>query len=116
MKQAYQNWFIAGLVVLAPLLSRAETVAPPQAETKAAHDARIAWWRDAHFGMFVHWGLYAIPGGTWKNKVHKEGYSEWIMFDEKIPAREYEKLAGKFNPVKFDAQVEVSSIKTRRKY
>ena len=54
--------------------------------------------------MFIHWGLYAIPGGTWKDKVHNDGYSEWLMFDENIPVREYEKLAGKFNPVKFDAQ------------
>ena len=76
----------------------------PAAETQEAREQRIQWWREARFGMFIHWGLYAIPGGTWKDKVHNEGYSEWIMFDEKIPAREYEKLAGKFNPVKFDAQ------------
>ena len=74
------------------------------ADTEEAREQRIAWWREASFGMFIHWGLYAIPGGTWKDKVHKEGYSEWIMFDEKIPAKEYEKLAGKFNPVKFDAR------------
>jgi alpha-L-fucosidase len=54
--------------------------------------------------MFIHWGLYAIPAGVWKDKVHAEGYSEWIMFGEKIPAKEYEKLAGRFNPVKFDAK------------
>ena len=67
-------------------------------------EQRIAWWREARFGMFIHWGLYAIPGGTWKEKVHDSGYSEWIMFDEKIPAGEYEKLSAKFNPVRFDAK------------
>lgn len=66
-------------------------------------EERIGWWREARFGMFIHWGLYAIPGGTWKDKVRDRGYSEWIMFDEKIPAREYEQLAARFNPVKFDA-------------
>jgi alpha-L-fucosidase len=76
----------------------------PAAETQEAREQRIQWWREARFGMFIHWGLYAIPGGTWKDKVYNEGYSEWIMFDEKIPAREYEKLAGRFNPGKFDAQ------------
>jgi alpha-L-fucosidase len=73
-------------------------------ETNKQRDERIQWWREARFGMFIHWGLYAIPGGTWKDKVRDSGYSEWIMFDEKIPAREYEKLAAKFNPVKFDAK------------
>jgi len=104
MKQACQKWILAGTLLLAPLLSMAQTATPPPAETKEARDARIAWWREARFGMFIHWGIYAIPGGTWKDKVRKEGYSEWIMFDEKIPVREYERLAGKFNPVKFDAQ------------
>ena len=36
--------------------------APPP-ETQAQHDARMAWWRDARFGMFIHWGLYAVPAG-----------------------------------------------------
>jgi len=73
-------------------------------ETPEQHDARIRWWRDARFGMFIHWGLYSIPAGVWKDKVHAAGYSEWIMFGEKIPVKEYEGLAGKFNPVKFDAK------------
>lgn len=73
-------------------------------ETEAARKQRIQWWREARFGMFIHWGLYAIPGGVWKNSVHEKGYSEWIMFDEKIPAKEYSGLASRFNPVKFDAR------------
>ena len=76
--------------------------ADPSSE-QAAREQRIQWWREARFGMFIHWGLYAIPGGVWKDKVHPTGYSEWIMFDEKIPAKEYAQLAEKFNPVKFDA-------------
>ena len=104
MKSSRSNLLLAGALLLTPLGSRAETVAPPQAETEAARVARIAWWREARFGLFIHWGLYAIPGGTWKETVRKQGYSEWIMFDEKIPAREYEQLAGRFNPVKFDAR------------
>ncbi len=111
MKKVYQTWIIAGVMLLAPVVIRAKTAALPPEETKEARDERIAWWREARFGMFIHWGLYAIPGGTWKDKVYKEGYSEWIMFDEKIPAREYEKLAGKFNPVKFDAQAWVGIAK-----
>ncbi len=73
-------------------------------EWELTREQRIQWWREARFGMFIHWGLYAIPAGVWKDKVHAEGYSEWLMFGEKIPAKEYEKLAGRFNPVKFDAK------------
>jgi alpha-L-fucosidase len=90
---------------LAPAMARAEPSPPAAAPAPdPAREQRIQWWREARFGMFIHWGLYAIPGGTWKDKVRDSGYSEWIMFDEKIPAREYEQLAAKFNPVKFDAK------------
>jgi len=104
LKKTSQTLVAASLLLLAPAFAQAQTETPPPAETKEVHDARIAWWREARFGMFIHWGLYAIPGGTWKDKVHATGYSEWIMFGEKVPAKEYEKLAGQFNPVKFDAK------------
>jgi alpha-L-fucosidase len=83
----------------------AATLAPVFADTAPdpAREQRVAWWREARFGMFIHWGLYAIPGGTWKDKVRDSGYSEWIMFDEKIPTAEYAQLATRFNPGKFDA-------------
>ena len=64
---------------------------------------RMAWWREAKFGMFIHWGLYAIPAGIWNGK-EIPGIGEWIMKRARIPVKEYEKLAEKFNPVKFDAE------------
>jgi alpha-L-fucosidase len=72
-------------------------------ETKAMKDQRIAWWKEARFGLFIHWGVYSIPAGAWKGQENK-GYSEWIMHKAKIPIKEYEKLPGQFNPVKFDAE------------
>ncbi len=66
-------------------------------------DERMEWWRDARFGMFIHWGLYAEPAGEWKGK-EIPGLSEWIMCNAKIPVHEYEELAKSFNPEKFDAQ------------
>ena len=72
---------------------------------------QISWWHDAKFGMFIHWGLYAIPAGTWKESVHERGYSEWIMYHEQIPVGEYEKLAKSFNPVQFDAETWVKTAK-----
>ena len=78
--------------------------AAPQAEVKesqAERDARMQWWREARFGMFIHWGLYAIPAGNWDGQPIK-GIGEWIMDRANVPVAEYEKLAEKFNPVKYD--------------
>jgi len=65
-------------------------------------DERMQWWREARFGMFIHWGLYAVPAGEWKGERIK-GIGEWIMERADIPVAEYEPLAGQFNPVKFNA-------------
>ena len=64
-------------------------------------DERMAWWREAKFGMFIHWGVYSIPAGIWKGKEH-EIVGEWIMASADIPREEYEKLPPQFNPIKYD--------------
>jgi alpha-L-fucosidase len=66
-------------------------------ETPAQRDARMAWWRAARFGMFIHWGLYSIPAGTWDGK-QIPGIGEWIMNDASIPVADYKALASQFNP------------------
>jgi len=102
------------LTILAALSPRASADNPELAkpiESREEHAARIGWWREARFGMFIHWGLYSIPAGVWKDKAHETGYSEWIMFGEKIPVKEYELLAGRFNPSKFDAKAWVAIAK-----
>jgi alpha-L-fucosidase len=71
-------------------------------ESAAQKDARMAWWRDARFGMFIHWGLYAVPAGVWKGERVK-GLGEWIMNEAQIPRDEYAQLARRFNPTQFDA-------------
>jgi alpha-L-fucosidase len=75
--------------------------AAPASIPDPAHDARMGWWREARFGMFIHWGLYAIPAGEWPGRGNHHG--EWIRDSAKIPLDEYATLAPKFNPVKFDA-------------
>ena len=90
-------------ISLACLLSLATAIpaiaAEPKApETKQDRDARMAWWRDARFGMFIHWGLYAVPAGQWNGKFVPPGGGEWIMNTANIPVPEYEALAKKFNP------------------
>jgi alpha-L-fucosidase len=62
----------------------------------------MEWWREARYGMFIHWGLYSVPAGTYNGK-DVGWYGEWIMNSAKIPVAEYAKFAGQFNPVKFDA-------------
>src|SRR5256885_15986562 len=67
-----------------------------------AREKRLEWFRDAKYGLFIHWGLYAIPAGEWQGK-RALGLGEWIMNRSKIPVREYEKLASEVNPVEFNA-------------
>jgi alpha-L-fucosidase len=81
---------------------RAAEMAPPTEQAKAEHDQRLAWFREAKYGLFIHWGLYALPAGEWKGQ-RSPGLGEWIMNRSTIPVHDYEQLATKFNPTKFDA-------------
>ena len=69
----------------------------------SAKEARLNWFREAKYGLFIHWGLYAIPAGEWKGN-RSLGLGEWIMNRSQVPVRQYEALATQFNPVKFDAE------------
>ena len=53
-------------------------------ESKAERDRRMEWWRDAGFGMFIHWGVYSVPAGIYKGEETK-GIGEWIMHSANIP-------------------------------
>ncbi len=71
------------------------------AETEAAKAERMAWWKEARFGMFIHWGLYAVPAGKYQGR-HVSGTGEWIMNSLEIPLAEYEAFAPQFDPVPYD--------------
>lgn len=71
-------------------------------ETAAQKDERMQWFREARFGMFIHWGLYSIPAGRWNGK-EIPGIGEWIMNRASIPVADYKALASKFNPTQFSA-------------
>src|SRR5437016_749729 len=81
-----------------------------QRECGGTHDQRMKWWREARFGMFIHWGVYSVPAGVWKGEQSKH-IGEWLMLDYKIPVEEYAALAQQFNPVKFDARKIVRAAK-----
>src|SRR5262249_27347189 len=68
----------------------------------AAKDSdRMAWFNAARFGMFIHWGNYAVPAGEWEGQTN---YAEWFQLQTKMPNTEYEKFATKFNPTNFNAR------------
>lgn len=74
---------------------------PVSAQDLPAQDQKMEWWRDAKFGMFIHWGDYAVLAGVYKGHEVKHG-GEWIMNRAKIPVKEYQQYAKQFDPVKFD--------------
>ena len=65
------------------------------------NDPKMQWWRDAKFGMFIHWGIYSVPAGKWDKNTN---YGEWIMHSAKIPRTTYSALAKEFNPTQFNAE------------
>ena len=83
---------------------------PDMSETTEQRDARLAWWREARFGMFIHWGAYAVPAGTYRGQ-RIAGLGEWIMSSAQIPVAEYEEIVHRFNPTRFDADAWVRAAK-----
>jgi alpha-L-fucosidase len=89
-------------LVLVTLLSALGGAQDFTRETDAQRDARMQWWRDARFGMFIHWGAYAVPAGIYKGE-RVAGIGEWIMSRARVPIPEYEGFVRAFNPMQFDA-------------
>jgi len=83
---------------------------PVFSQDSLSNDQRMQWWREARFGMFIHWGVYAVPAGTFRgNKINNLG--EWIMNRGKIPVLEYQQFAQQFNPVLYDPEAWVKAAK-----
>ena len=73
-------------------------------------EEKMKWWREARFGMFIHWGLYSVLAGMWEGRK-VPGIGEWIMQHARIPVKEYELLAKQFNPVNLDVREWVGMAK-----
>ncbi len=113
-KSRLTRWLCLGLLCLVGGLRAAaaepSTSTTPAPEMKEQRDARMAWWREARFGMFIHWGPYAVLAGEYDGKKIP-GLGEWIMYDAKIPVAKYEAFARQLNPVKFNADQWVAVAK-----
>ncbi|HLY59784.1 MAG TPA: alpha-L-fucosidase [Terriglobia bacterium] len=94
------------LVILAVVTAAAQTAR----ETPDQFAQRTQWWREARFGMFIHWGLYAVPADS-TDLTGKKGIAEWYFYNKQKQVKDYEKFAAQFNPVKFDAKVWVETAK-----
>lgn len=78
---------------------------------ETSKDKRMEWWREARFGMFIHWGVYAQWAGVYHGHEQAHGGAEWIMNRCKIPVAEYQQRAKEFNPVKYDPDAWVRMAK-----
>ncbi|HSW58878.1 MAG TPA: alpha-L-fucosidase, partial [Dehalococcoidales bacterium] len=77
---------------------------------KAHNENRMKAWKEAKFGLFLHWGVYSVYGGTYKGK--ELWSAEWIQENARIPGEEYSKTAASWNPSEFNAKEWVSYAKS----
>ena len=95
------------IITLSTLLFICQGIFSQKVLTK---DERMQWWREARFGMFIHWGVYSVPAGTWNGR-QIGSIGEWIMNRGKIPVADYQAMAKQFNPVKYDPDAWVKMAK-----
>lgn len=98
-------------ILLSVLLLGTAFVQLAYSQQSLSRDERMAWWREARFGMFIHWGVYAQFAGVYRGHEQRRGGAEWIMNRSKIPVSEYQEMATQFNPVKYDADAWVKMAK-----
>ncbi len=71
------------------------------APRKPGDEARMKWFKEARFGMFIHWGIYSVPAGTWQGKDPSLS-GEWIMNRAEIPVKDYKDFAKQFTASQYD--------------
>jgi alpha-L-fucosidase len=108
MNPTLRHYCLISLLAIACTWPACASAAGTSAETPEQKAARMKWFADARFGLFIHWGVYSVPAGEWKGN---KNYGEWFMEETHMPVSQYEKFAQQFNPVKFDAKQWVAQAK-----
>ncbi len=98
MKRQFGIIMVVVTMSMVPVVSLAQDYLN---ESNEEREARMKWWSDARFGLFIHWGLYSIPAGEWKGTTN---HAEWIRTTAQIPLQEYDRFVGQFDPTKFNAE------------
>jgi alpha-L-fucosidase len=80
-------------------------------QRKQNTEERLAWWHEAKFGMFIHWGVYSLYGGVYQGHRQAKGDAAWIENRCKIPVAEYREKAREFNPNRYDPEAWVQMAK-----
>lgn len=89
-------------MLVTPALKGADNLLNPLGESDAELEQRMAWFNDARFGMFIHWGAYSVLAGEWQGQTIPF-YAEWIRHKGKIPKDDYREVCKQFQPDQFDA-------------
>src|SRR5689334_13712725 len=106
MKKIFLSFFV---FLFAAISLHAQPGSSSAADT--SKDTRMKWWREARFGMFIHWGVYAQWAGVYHGNQQLKGGAEWIMNRCKIPVAEYQERAKSFNPTSYDPDAWVRMAK-----
>jgi alpha-L-fucosidase len=110
MKGVWLALVVAALSVTFCVTAFSQEIIGKPGESSQQRDTRMKWWREARFGMFIHWGVYSVPAGTYKGR-QIPSIGEWIMNTGKIPVAEYKQFARQFNPVRYDPDAWVQLAK-----
>ncbi|MDR1747136.1 MAG: alpha-L-fucosidase [Tannerella sp.] len=91
MKRTVLTGLVMTFIAISSMVTAQETTPAWAKETKEKKEKRMAWWTHDRFGMFIHWGLYALPARH-----------EWVKHNEKIPDEDYQKYFEHFDPDLYD--------------
>jgi alpha-L-fucosidase len=95
-------WYLC-LSIVYLLLGATSGTAAPRSTTEPSLEERSRWWRAAKFGMFIHWGVYSVPADA-TDLQGRRRIAEWYQSNKQMQVKDYDKIAGQFNPTEFNAR------------